>query len=253
MPDRRKTAVRLYRRGYSSIEIGRRFKVTGQSVRRWLKIAGVEMRSRVETARRFSYDHDAFAAESLEAAYYAGLLMADGNVRVDKRLFSLEVVEKDRELVDGLRKFLSYTGEVKLRERTCERGSVRRFAALRVTAPDLVEQLAWWGVYPRKTKVACVPIDVRGCELERPFLRGLFDGDGCFHVRKNGYLYASFAGTPMVVDAFRDWCWRTTRRVGSLSRRKPYFHVVQFGAGSAVAVGEALYDGDGPRLSRHIL
>jgi len=238
-------AIQRYERGEATTRIGRDFGVAAETIRVWLKKAGIARRSRSERSRKYQYRHDAFEKMEPLTAYWAGLLMADGSISRDG-LVSLEIHNKDRELVEGLAKFIEYTGPLAIRTRRHKSGKTSKMISLRVTAPDLAKQLARWGVVPRKTYKA-KSVKLHG--VEEHYYRGLFDGDGCVHKRKSGKPYANIAGNPIVIDGFRDWCWRTFREPGSLVRERR-FHIVQFGGRSALKLGQALYDAPGPRLKR---
>lgn len=238
--------VQRYTRGEDTVRIARDFGVTSETVRKWLEKAGVPRRSLSERNRMYTYRHDAFKYWTPEAAYWAGLLMADGSVS-NRGLVSLELNVKDRELVIGLSEFLEYTGPLADRTRISKAGTVSSMVSLRVTAKDLAQQLLEWGVCPRKTYIGSVP-PLNGVDCH--FYRGLFDGDGYFHRRKdNGRPQAGLCGNPAVVDSFRDWCWTTFREVGSLTRKKK-FHIVMFAGEKAFKFGHAIYSPCGPRLKR---
>ena len=243
-------AVHRYLLGENTTELGRSYRVAGETVRNWLAAAGVSRRSRAELNRLYSYRLKAFQERTVEAAYYAGLLMADGNITHNKRMLQIALHQRDLALLEGLREFLTYTGSITLFTRVHPSGVLSPMASLRITAPDVVQALRAWGVVPRKSRLGKYPTFIKGHPLEEFYLRGLFDGDGCVHLRPSGKLFLSFCGTPDVVDGFRDWCWRTCRQPGSLDQSQTY-HVVRFGGKRAAQpVGLALYRGEGPRLLR---
>jgi hypothetical protein len=251
VPNSKQEAAKRYLAGENTQEIGRSIKVTGETVRRWLEALGVPRRTLAERNRKYECNEVAFEVLTPTAAYYAGLLMADGWVRKGKSV-AIELHERDEVLLVGLRKFLSYTGPFYRRKRKQKSGSVSKMVALHVTAPQLVSQLAKWGVVPRKSQVGAVgPRLVQNPALASFFYRGLFDGDGCAHRRPNGKLYLNLCGTPKIIDSFRDWCWREVRQSGSLNRRSRTNHVVQFGGKTAQLVGSLLYGKPAaPRLKR---
>lgn len=242
-------AAAMYRAGLTTAQIGRHFKVVGETARRWLHLKGVQIRSRAERSRRYYYDNQAFERRTAEAAYYAGLLMADGSIDPKKRLLSLEIHKRDEELVLNFKAFLKYTGMLSYRTRRQKSGTLTPTVALRLTAPELIQQLRAWGVVPRKSKVGVVGRAIAG--VEEFFFRGLFDGDGCAHRRRCNTAYANFCGTPAVVRAFRKWCRANVGHDGYLDIRSETVHVVQFYAGNAVSLGRLLYSNPvGPRMSR---
>lgn len=236
-----------YLAGETTKRIARSFGVTGETVRIWLKLAGIDRRTR-GAEKQYEYDRLAFSVLCPEAAYWAGLLMADGNVSCDGKTMSLELNSQDHELVLGLKRFLRYSGPVYERTRLHKSGNTSKMSAIRLTAPEIVSNLKLWGVVPRKTYRCKIPKNVTSALLNH-FFRGLFDGDGCAHRRLNGSLYLSLCGNSKVIDSFRDWCWKSVRETGSL-RVHANFHVVQFGGKTAEAVGSLLYKLEGPRLRR---
>ena len=241
--------VSRYIAGETTKRIGRSYGVSGETVRCWLSKAGVTRRSRDEYISKYTYSHEVFKYPTAEAAYWAGLLMADGHISTNGKLISLELLNKDVELVRGFHEFIGYTGPICTRTKKYRSGKIGKYAAVRVTAGDLVDQLKVWGVVSRKTHIGVVGDVVFKSRLESHFFRGMFDGDGCVHRRKNGKLYLNFCGNFSVVDAFRDWCWKLVREVGSLSRHSRYC-VVQFGGNTAKKVGQLVYACPGPRLRR---
>jgi hypothetical protein len=251
MNELKQEAVLRYQNGESTSQIGRTIGLTSETIRRWLSEEGIPRRSRSIRSRKYSYRTSAFGGDTPEDAYYAGLLMADGNVSRTKPLFQIIILEKDREMIDGMKSFLGYTGPIIPRTRIAKKSKrVMKFVELRVTAPDLVLRLEEWGVVPVKARRGRVGPRVTS-ELMCYFFRGMFDGDGCVHRRKrSGRLYASFCGNPFIVDSFRDWCWKNIRETGSLARKSNTFNVAQFGGKRVALLGKLLYNDVGPFLKR---
>jgi len=252
-PQRRQEAQRLYLdAGETTTQIARRFRVSGETVRQWLMVLGVTRRSRAERFRKYHHRGDAFSKPTPTTAYFAGLLLADGNVQPRDGLVQISLSAKDAYLVEALCAFLEHTGPLFYFTRQHRSGTQSHMVALRVVAHDLIQPLAQWGVIPRKSHDGTVPPELRNSAIEEFYFRGLFDGDGCVHRRPTTKrLYVSLCGTPAIIDAFRDWCWREVREAGSLHRRSVTTHVVQFGGAAAIVVGKRLYQStEAPRLKR---
>ena len=240
---------KMYLAGLSSAEISKDFGVTSSTIRCWLELGGVPRRSKSITSRKYSYRKDAFLNATSDDAYFAGLLMADGSIS-DRGHVSLEISRKDIVLLHELKEHVCFNGPIKERSRTSKSGSILEFASIRFVAHDLVKHLRMWGLVPRKSRRAVIGDIVFDNGLEGAFFKGLFDGDGCVHVRANGTKYLSLCGYPGVIDSFRDWCWKNVRLVGSLNQRSDRFHVVQFGGKSAGIVGGLIYDDNERGLER---
>lgn len=256
-PQLRQEAKQRYIDGENTIEIARSMRVSGETIRQWLHKLGVEIRRRPDRQQKYSHRSDCFSSMTPSAtdAYFAGLLLADGNVQKKSGLIQISILASDAYLLHALKRHLAYTGPIKYFSRRHRSGRWGKMSALRVIAHDLLAPLAAWGVVPQKSKRGFVGPAVRsGSLLEEYFYRGLFDGDGCVHKRRNKKgLYLSLGGTPAIIDAFRDWCWRSCREAGSLHKRSATFHVVQFGGRAAAAVGEQLYRSKGaPKMHRKV-
>ena len=139
--------------------------------------------------RRCQIDHKAplgfnpgyFGDDTPQVAYHAGMLLADGNVlsvpHVNARV-TIKLQARDREYLDLLRSDLGSTH--------CTVRDVAQVGgfgggptcSFAVSHPQLIADLARWGVVPRKTYNGVPPQHVPD-ELVPHFARGLVDGDGC--------------------------------------------------------------------------
>ena len=232
-----------YLAGEDAKRIGESFGLSAETVRRWLRPLGI-MRRKEQLGRqrliRYSHREDAFDISAAEPAmaYWAGWLCADGSISGEKAL-SFEISRQDVSVLERFREFSGFTGPITHRRRSKRTEMSRIF----VTSQQWVKDLACWGVVSRKSRVGSDISKVIKTPYLQLFFRGLFEGDGCIHIRKNGYAFLSIAGRPEVIDAFRCWLWDLDRNPGSLSRRSKITHVAQFGSNRASMVANRLYDG----------
>lgn len=145
-----------------------------------------------------SVRHDYFAEASTPVeAYLLGLLAADGCVVDDGRI-SLELVDKDRELVELLRDQIAPA--VRITERST-RTSDR--VCLCVVSRKMAADLASYEVTPRKTFTLQWPQRLAP-ELEGSYICGAFDGDGTLALirdARSGNLYPRWE----LISASRDF------------------------------------------------
>lgn len=167
-----------YQNGDSMHALKRRYGGCRESIRRRLEAAGVQLRTREERQHRFDCRHDAFASAEAddEAAYWVGMLMADGCISVCKHStwVILTLAERDAGHVAKFRDFLGAPHKIMIaqpREETPNRQAIHH---LRVASKQLAADLAKYGVVPHKSKTA----EVRHLEMNRHFWRGVVDGDG---------------------------------------------------------------------------
>jgi hypothetical protein len=139
-------------------------------------------------------------------AYIIGLLAADGHVLESRPLLSLELAVKDEELVRLVRDELVPGFPYRYRKGKKPRiGSPT--AMLQITSRQMVDDLASFGVVPRKSLIMTWPMTL-GRDLWRPYLLGYFDGDGyvtiCQIVRGKPYPRWGLCGTRDFLISARD-------------------------------------------------
>jgi hypothetical protein len=186
----RRSGVGVYRRKMSPAETKRvdDFLV---SARRAFPLPGLPPPS--TRKQPIPFDQTAFDVVTPQAAYWAGLLMADGCV-TDERAIVIQLQERDRELVDGLRWFLCSKHK---QQRVLPRDS-RHSPQIRMSIKSkrLAAVLAHYGIIPRKTFAARAPDFLA---MHPDFWRGYLDGDGTFEV-SNGTV--SMVGTEALMAQF---------------------------------------------------
>lgn len=165
--------------GLSVHKIGKRHGVRGQSVHDYLVRLGVTRRTLEASIRKEAIRLDAFRAPlSAEAAYWLGLLYADGGIMVGSHGFSslgLTAHRDDVESIKGFLAFLGLSGPIRYR-------SDKRAVSTSVTSKSLISRLAELGCVPRKTHTIRWPNEVTD-DLAPHFVRGFLDGDGCINFR----------------------------------------------------------------------
>lgn len=147
--------------------------------------------------RAYSFDQRFFQNIDTEVkAYFLGFIAADGCVYGDNRTVSIAIKDSDVQILEDFKKVLNYTGEVKLhprKESDGYGGSDR--VRIRLNSVQMVQDLASHGIEPRKTftqrLVQTIPF-----ELERHFVRGLWDGDG--HIGRTNMIIVGCK--PLLID-----------------------------------------------------
>lgn len=136
---------------------------------------------------------DFFTAGTLEAAWVAGLLAADGSVHKNLRRWELAQSGDDgRKIVESVASFVGHKNKIYV-SRTTHKDS----HSISVTSPQQVTDLQTaWGIGPRKSLVLEWPSPPSN--LVSAFCRGYFEGDGSVGVYWTGttdVLTVSIAGT----------------------------------------------------------
>ena len=122
--------------------------------------------------------------DSEHKAYWLGFIFADGNVY--KNQLSLEVQEKDIDLLKQFKQDLNLNSKISIRHR-----ENTNMCYIRMTSPHLCETLAKYGIVPNKTEITkhLPKIDLQWLPH---FLRGLIDGGGWITQDKQGYFHIGF-------------------------------------------------------------
>lgn len=179
------------------------FGVCPSVIRLVLTKRGVRIRSTGEHLRRYSCDHHFFDEVAHElTAYWLGFFAADGCV-THRHNLALSLGTKDAAHVYAFRDALQSDHRVFRPKGRQDRTTIM------INSPWLTAGLAKHGVGPRKSLTHEWP-DFLSDELLPHYLRGYFDGDGCFSVRRaNGQIAAYICGSEFFLYSLRDYLART--------------------------------------------
>ncbi len=159
----------LYAAGLSSETIAARFGVTPKAIRGLMERRGIARRDRRECLISRPIDNTVFDEATPAARYWAGFLMADGNVHAKTErssLVQLGLAEADLGHVEKFRSFIGSGHKISL---------CGGKAQLTVCSNDLAAALVRYGIVPDKTFTAEAPAFL---SEDRDFWRGAIDGDG---------------------------------------------------------------------------
>jgi hypothetical protein len=147
-------------------ELEKHFGLSFEQIRTRAKRLGLRSRQALALA---GIQHDFFARSTPDAAYFAGLLAADGWITARHPEISLALKESDRDMVDRFAASVGASREVRV-----YRGQARAVVCSDKLVADLAER---WGVRPGKTHDLQPPtIDDR--QLQLAYAAGHLDGDG---------------------------------------------------------------------------
>lgn len=168
-----------YTSGLSSGYISRTRDVNVATVLSVLRQAGVEIRTNRSDYQRFRYEESVFDTIDTELkAYFLGLLYADGSIDKEEKDIRITLQEMDGYILTPLSQMLAYGRDL---TRPFEKDEFRG-RMLSVTSKRLAAALITHGCTPAKSMTIRLPrLDP---SLMRHFLRGYFDGDGCFSYSK---------------------------------------------------------------------
>lgn len=146
---------------------------------------------------RYEFDPHAFGTPSPERDYWAGFLMADGNIARQRPALSVGLQLRDLGHLHKFREFLKSQHPVHI----YPNGPGRYIARLGVQSAQLVRDLAVLGIHPAKTYTAEATPEMAA---SRDFWRGMMDGDGSI-IRPGHAWGIRLNGTPAICEQFRTY------------------------------------------------
>lgn len=167
---------RRYQAGETSYRLAIDFGVSRPAICKHLRDANLTP-LRDEFGCVYTCDHQFFSnVAAPNKAYILGLIAADGCIRQPNQL-RINLKAEDVDLLRDVARAMSSKASIHLIQRSgLEKGRFR--ADFSITSPQIVSDLAGFGIVPRKTFTVGWPNLPEF--LYRHFVRGVFDGDGCF-------------------------------------------------------------------------
>ncbi len=192
--------ILLYQNGISTPKIGMKFGVTDNTVSKILKQEGIILRPNhpISCIQNLDYFHK---IDSEDKAYFLGLIISDGSVihhGGNKWSLRIELDITDKYIID---KFAECIGAPKEKVKVTTRyypgrksGEYREHAYLCLNGKQIADDLAQYGVVPRKTYYTYLPL------LDNKYMphliRGIFDGDGSvYYTKKDNGIRVTQYGT----------------------------------------------------------
>ncbi len=211
-PEQVDHVCRLYESGRGSSSLAAEFGVCSRTIRNWLEKSGVQRRAPEQYHRKHTVDHHFFQDIDTEAkAYWMGFIAADGCVKENGTL-SVLLSQKDKGHLETLNRTLSSSYPIGNYdygyESLChgQRVTTGPSCSLQIRSHQLTQDLTRHGITPRKTWSLRWPL--LALALERHFLRGYVDGDGCFsrfipHCGSPSIAFSLIGNEPFLIDCQR--------------------------------------------------
>ena len=165
-------------------------------------LKGIERYSKAKLYNPNLKEHFFETINSEEAAYFLGLLISDGNVFKDETgrqaSISITLDLKDEYMLNKFKEVLNANTSVGYDGRGCGQIAVR--------SNTMAQDLAQYGVVPRKTNKTYLPII--SPQLMPHLIRGILDGDGSIQAKQNGNKFLhdiSFCGTARLMAEISEY------------------------------------------------
>lgn len=194
--------IRLYFKENKPMSyIAKEFGISKTGISNMFKRESLIARTNGETKRKYKVDENYFdVIDSSNKAYILGFLYADGYNNPITKSMILDLKESDKDILERISKemknemplyhysFVNKTDKVE-----------RHQCRLIVNSKHIHERLIELGVIPNKTFVIEFPFWLPK-NLMSHFIRGYFDGDGCFSYLENKRSYINICSSSSFCD-----------------------------------------------------
>ena len=190
-----------YLSGSSTVVLSKKYGIHYSSIRKFLINNGVQLRSNKENSRVYNVDHNIFSViDTEEKAYWLGFLSADGYVSsVCGKRVGLSIAIKDYDHIVKFNEFINSTYTIHTYVSTSGYSN-SEYCRVIISSDAMYDDLVRHGVVEHKSEIFEYPYNL-SFDLQRHFLRGYNDGDGC--ITKNGNAYSlKIMGTDNFLDGF---------------------------------------------------
>lgn len=178
--------IKAYEDGASLASLSRKTGLSTYKIKKILQNNSIKIRTRFEQTvftnmqRGKKINHNYFDVLNDEKAYYLGFLAADGCVRPNRNEIKIVLSSIDREWLEEFK--LKLDSEREIEDYITNKGfavSELKFSSLKIKT-----ELAKYSIVPNKTYLG-ITMKAIPDKYKLAFIKGYFDGDGCFVFNKN--------------------------------------------------------------------
>ncbi len=221
------------------------YKTTHTVIRNNLKKYGFSWRS-----RQYLLDETYFKnLDNLEKQYLLGWIYSDGCVFAyeDKKYygFAIKIQEQDQYILTYFKGLLCSDKDIQT-----DFTDGRRYSKLIIGSKKIYDDLLKYGLTQRKTHIIEYPVDI--ITDHRPFILGIFEGDGSIHIDKSTKMPTfQIVGTQKLMTAIRDILAKELNLNSVPIRKHKNSYTFAFcGTNSVRIIGEWLYSWNPPAYLR---
>lgn len=188
-----KEIIKLYKNGSGTCEIAKKLDLNRWTILKYLKLNNLKPQ-RLTRPYKNKHNIHFFSKYTKESAYWAGFIMADGNIHSKKNVLQIGLAKKDEKHLVKFNNNIQFTGPIYIDISTDSRKSY-------ISGKWLIEDLKKnYGITSNKT-FNCVFPDIPKKYIWH-FIRGIFDGDGSVYGKYSPCI--SFIGNKSIIKSIRD-------------------------------------------------
>lgn len=196
--------IDLYSKNHSMGEISKIVNICVSQIWRVLKINNIPSKNQFnyrDKLKKYHINENFFnKIDSPEKAYILGLLYADGNANKKIKQITLKLQVNDKPVLDRISLLIETDKPLHFVKKS--KTTHQDQYVLKITNKVIYTDLVNHGIVPNKTFITTFP------KLEEQliphFIRGYFDGDGCFYVGKQNRACWSIIGSTNFINSVQN-------------------------------------------------
>lgn len=168
---------------FTCAKLGQKYNVCKTSIRSLLRYRNIPIfNDQSKLQRRYTLDESYFDKIDTEAkAYFLGLFYADGCNNITRNTINISLISKDKHILETFQKELRSNRPLQFVEKSKKNPNWQDHFILSINSKKLCDSLNKLGCPQAKTfKLKFPTSEIVPDHLLRHFIRGYFDGDGCF-------------------------------------------------------------------------
>jgi len=182
--------IQLYKDGTSNKELSHLTGLHRVTVQRILKKNNITLRKTRKSELKLNKSF--FSEYNKESCYWAGFILADGNIRKNRNTLQITLKNTD---ITHLNKFLNC---IKCYDYRAKENKKKTIATITISIDEYKLDLnTFFDIGPQKTFTSKIS-DKIPVDFYPDFIRGIFDGDGC--VGYSNCIYINFVCTIQILD-----------------------------------------------------
>lgn len=181
--------ITQYSEGESTQNIAKILRLNQATVIRKLKKLGLHVKYKYPKLRKKQYTCNDYFFANIDnelKAYWLGFIAADGCITIDSRnrgYLKIGLASKDENHIEKFLKAMESNNPIKRRQNYNKKyKKYYDVSSIAISSKQLISDLINLGITPRKSLTLQYP--VISDHLQKHFIRGYVDGDGCWSINK---------------------------------------------------------------------
>lgn len=250
-----------YLGGSNSITLADAFFVSNDTILKVLKQNGVQIKNKNHCRYLHkNYNENAFSVPGEERDYFFGFLLADGWLKSNLNIITINIKQTDFKLLEDLKKFLRSDNSIRYYDRFDKRTKkTYKICHFSFSGKPVTDCVSFGFSLSKSLKES---VKEKYFLTSRHFWRGMIDGDGSVRICKNRSNNSfskqiSLCGSSEIIDSFIDYCqkfcnvnFKPTIRKVKTKKDGLFLFSVTFCGNNCLKIIKILYNDSGVFLER---